>query len=159
MIEVYLRSQKSIEETFDFIASADAMEMFEGWFIIPGIQEVGRQQDGSLIISNRRGGDHREDIKVAFRPDIIVFSIYPNKAFRLVVKNIVETWSFKEQDKEVSVLRSFEINTNPLFRPAVFVISFFFKKAIEKNNKKLERVLLSDNPIIIKKPLLGSLND
>lgn len=127
------------ERAFDIIASADAMKMFRGRGIVPGISDVllgGR----NLLVRDSWGFWNKEQIVEFSRPDEneigrISFRIEPNPLLRLGTGALLEEWVVVPSYGGSLVRRTFQAA-----RPSPFWKNLLWP-AVEENNKSLRQAL------------------
>jgi hypothetical protein len=155
MLETTFQSGAGPKETFDFIASCDAMELLQGHRLIPGIKQADLLQDNVITVKDSFGLKHREIISAQKFPKLLVFHIVPNRFLRIFVKSISEEWLIEANETGSKVTRSFSLIPRGM---AGFFLPLFYsqlKKAIIKNNHTLSFHLLIQNKEI-NKPLFQS---
>ncbi len=142
-IQIHIHAQMDIspEEICATLLNTDRWSEFEGYSILPGIQEAHFEtrtpnEIGSRIkVQNRDGSSHVEEIiewdpnhKIALRfqdftPPVSYFA-----------KNFYEVWEFTRTDTATEVTRSMTMHPKNLFGWLILLpISTLMKKSFEKN--------------------------
>lgn len=122
------------ERAFDIVASIDAMKLFRGNALVPGISDViprGRE----LLVRDSWGFWNRECVVLAARPSRLVFHISPNPLLRFLIGDLLEEWDFSESYGGTLVYRSFSPSKHLPFCKNVLY------PAIKKNNEDLRQLL------------------
>lgn len=114
---------------------------FRGYGPIPGIKSAQFETRtpnvvGSRIrVTNSDGSSHVEEV-VAWQPDRrlqLQMGDFSMPLSRLAT-GFVETWEFERVGHETKAVRSFDLNAKSMLtKPALWLISFFMKRAIARH--------------------------
>lgn len=126
-------------QSFDFIASTGGMESFRGGFGVPGIKRA-RIDNQYIIVQDSWGFTNREKLVQVKRGSLLVFYIKPNPVISKLIRSISEEWHFFERQTGTEIVRSFSFDSN--WNPPLFL----FKRAIEKHNQDLARLIKNGSP-------------
>ena len=133
------------EEIAEQILDLTKWPDFRGYGPIPGIKsaEFGTRTPnfvGSRIrVTNLDGSSHVEEI-VAWQPDRRLQLRMGNfsKPLSRLATCFVETWEFERVGHETKAVRSFELNAKSMLtKPALWLISFFLKRAIARHLREM----------------------
>ncbi len=114
---------------------------FRGYGPIPGIKSAEFETRtpnvvGSRIrVCNLDGSSHMEEI-VVWQPDRLLRLRMGNfsKPLSGLATGIVETWEFERVGHETRAVRFFELNAKSMLtQPALWLISFFLKRAVARH--------------------------
>lgn len=131
----------ALEEIAEQILDLTKWPEFRGYGPIPGIKSAAFETRtpnvvGSRIrVSNLDGSSHVEEI-VEWQPDRrlqLRMGDFSKPLSRLAT-GFVETWEFERVGHETRAVRSFELNAKSMLtKPALWLISFFLKRAIARH--------------------------
>lgn len=137
------------EEIADQILDLTKWPEFRGYGPIPGIQSAEFESRtpnvvGSRIrVRNLDGSSHVEEI-VVWQPERLLRLRMGNfsKPLSGLATGIVETWEFELAGHETRTVRSFELNAKSILtQPALWLISFFLKRAIARHLIEMKQAL------------------
>lgn len=133
------------EEIAEQILDLTKWPDFRGYGLIPGIKSAEFETRtpnvvGSRIrVTNLDGSTHVEEI-VEWQPDRRIqlrMGDFSKPLSRLATR-FVETWDFERVGHETKAVRSFEMNAKSvLAKPALWLISFFLKRAIARHLREM----------------------
>lgn len=124
-------TSKTPSEVFPLIASADAMEQFQGLWPVPGIESA--LPGGDIAVRDSWGFWNREKITACQEPYLLVFRIRPNPLLRLFVRSLQEEWRLQPELGGTRVWRNWEWDQRLPFPKKLF------QRAILRNNRDLTR--------------------
>ena len=118
---------------------------FHGYGPLPGIKvaEFEVETEGiigtRIRVTNTDGSSHVEEI-VEWQPDQRIrleFKEFSPPVSRLATR-FEETWEFQRIEDGTKVIRSFQLHAKSVLAwPLLWVISFFFKRAIARNLREM----------------------
>jgi hypothetical protein len=152
MIQTSFQSSASPEDTFNFIASIDAIELFDGHLLVSGIKKATLLKDQKILVEDNFGLKHLEIISAKKFPELLVFYIVPNRILRLFIKSLSEEWLIEKNANGSRVTRSFSLAPRKWSGFLLPTFSSQLKRAVEINNQKLTFHLFIKNQEL-KKPL------
>lgn len=133
------------EEIAEQILDLTKWPEFRGWGPLPGIKSAEFETRtpnvvGSRIrVSNLDGSSHVEEI-VEWQPDrrLRLQMEEFSKPLSRLATGFVETWEFERVGHETKTVRSFELNSKSMLtKPALWLISFFLKRAIARHLREI----------------------
>lgn len=128
------------EEAFSFVASADAMLLFGGFWPVPGIRKVDFLDNGRLRVLATRS-PHEERVTGYKKGTSLTMDIYPTGIVSWLCLRIREIWLFRSVEGEARVQRFFVFEPRRFASPLLLMLRPFFTRAIEKNNEDLALAL------------------
>jgi hypothetical protein len=133
------------EEIAEQVLDLTKWPEFRGWGPIPGIRSAEFETStpavvGSRIrVANLDGSSHVEEV-VEWQPDRrlrLQMGDFSKPLSRLAT-GFVETWEFERVGHETMTVRSFELNAKSMLtKPALWLISFFLKRAIARHLREM----------------------
>ena len=132
---------KTIEEISSEISDMVRWPEFNGYAILPGIElaeyelRTSDMVDSRIRVRNLDGSTHVEEILEWDLSGKIEMKIYEfSPPLSHMATHFIETWHFEHVQGETAVTRSFQLfGKRPLTRPFLWIISLFFRKAIENH--------------------------
>lgn len=138
-IESRFSSDKSVAITTAFLTSTEAVVLFDGYQLIPGIVKA-RQEGEERVITSPSGRERRERILVATE-ERLWLEIYPRFPEKLFCRSLHERFDLNESSQGCTVKRRMTISYRPGMRLVAIIFARQMRRAIEDNNQKLTEQL------------------
>lgn len=132
-------------EAFDFLVSAEAVPLFDGYGPVPGIERLVWEQGQSDVVGSegvvhsRDGSTHRERVLVSDRPHLYVIKIWGfSSPFRFLTNDARESWALEPNTQGTSAVREFSFTLrSPLLYPLARVVAAAFRRALKVNHDNM----------------------